>query len=104
MTDTYTCKQCGETFRDEGVTVCEECYRAMMAPRSNRHEHLAWAKQRALQYLDAGDLADAFASMASDLSKYPELRGIGNKIFPLGMLAVMNHDARELRRWIEGFR
>jgi len=68
-----------------------------------RDEHLAWSKQRALEYLDAGDLREAFTSMGSDLSKHPELRDIGFKMFPLGMLYVTQHNARELRRWIEGF-
>jgi hypothetical protein len=68
-----------------------------------RDEHLAWAKRRALEYLDAADLLNAFTSMGSDLDKHPELRTIGQVMFPLGMLHVQNHDARELRRWIEGF-
>jgi len=68
-----------------------------------RDEHLAWAKRRALKYLDAGDLLEAFTSMGSDLHKHADLRGIGRLMFPLGMLHVTNGDARELRRWIEGF-
>ena len=35
----------------------------------NRDEHLAWAKRRALEYLAAGELMEAFTSMASDLNK-----------------------------------
>jgi len=69
-----------------------------------RDEHLAWSKQRALEYLDAGDLANAFTSMASDLSKHPELRRIESTMAPVGLLYVMNHDTRQLRAWIEGFR
>ena len=69
-----------------------------------RDEHLAWAKTRALEYLDAGDLTNAFASMGSDLSKHVELRRIGSIMFPLGMLYVQEHDVRQLRAWIEGFR
>jgi hypothetical protein len=38
-----------------------------------RAEHLAWAKQRALEYLDRGELDNAFASMVSDCRKHPEL-------------------------------
>lgn len=68
-----------------------------------RDEHLAWAKARALEYLDAGDLTNAFASMGSDLRKHDELRGIADKMMQLGLLYVMQRDARELRRWIEGF-
>lgn len=72
-------------------------------PMMTRDEHLAWCKKRALEYLDAGDLLEAFTSMGSDLSKHPELRNIGQMMFPVGMLYVQQHDARQLRRWIEGF-
>jgi hypothetical protein len=68
-----------------------------------RDEHLAWCKKRALEYLDRGDLEQAFTSMASDLSKHDELRKIGDLMGPVGMLYLMNHDARQLRHWIEGF-
>jgi hypothetical protein len=37
-----------------------------------RDEHLAWAKKRALEYLDAGDPSQAFTSMLSDLGKHPD--------------------------------
>lgn len=33
--------------------------------------HVAWCKQRALEYVDAGDLPNAFASLVSDLNKHP---------------------------------
>jgi hypothetical protein len=68
-----------------------------------RDEHLAWAKKRALEYLDEGNLKDAYTSMASDLSKHPDFQKIERLMSPLGLLHVINHDGRELRRWIEGF-
>lgn len=37
-----------------------------------RDEHLAWAKTRALEYLDEGDRTSAVASLISDLGKHPE--------------------------------
>lgn len=37
-----------------------------------RAEHLKWCKTRALAYVDAGQVQDAFASMASDLQKHPD--------------------------------
>src|SRR5712671_5011437 len=40
-----------------------------------RQEHLDWAKQRALEYVDRGELAQAFASIVSDLSKHDETSG-----------------------------
>ena len=70
----------------------------------SRDEHLAWAKERALQYLDEGNLADAFSSMVSDLDKHADFRKIMAAIGPVGMLYLMNGDARNLRYWIEGFR
>jgi hypothetical protein len=68
-----------------------------------RDEHLAWAKQRALEYLDAGDLSSAVASMGSDLKKHREL-GANEHLLYLGMMRVMEGDARGVRDWIEGFR
>jgi hypothetical protein len=37
-----------------------------------RAEHLQWCKDRALEYVDAGDLNGAIASMTSDLRKHKE--------------------------------
>jgi hypothetical protein len=37
-----------------------------------RDDHLAWCKQRAVEYLDSGDLANALGSFKSDLGKHPE--------------------------------
>jgi hypothetical protein len=69
-----------------------------------RDEHLAWCKARALEYLDAGDLGNAVASMASDLTKHPETGRGHDTLLMLGMMYVMQADAAGVRRWIEGFR
>lgn len=37
-----------------------------------REQHLAWCKERALAYVDRGDLVNALASFTSDMSKHPE--------------------------------
>lgn len=69
-----------------------------------RTEHLNWAKQRALEYLDAGDLNNAFGSMASDLSKHDDFQGpTYDMLTELGMLELMNRNGPGIRRWIEGF-
>lgn len=68
----------------------------------DRAEHLAWCKQRALEYLDAGDLSNAVASMGSDLNKHPQT-ACNPILMKLGMLFLINNDAGEIRRWIEGF-
>lgn len=71
---------------------------------TTRAEHLAWCKERALQYCDAGNPQEAFASMASDLGKHPETQGhIG---LQLGMMQMMTGGlltVREMRSFIEGF-
>lgn len=67
-----------------------------------RVEHLAWCKARALEYLDEGDLANAVASMGSDLSKHPETK-CPDVLMTLGMMLIVQNDATGVRRWIEGF-
>ncbi len=69
-----------------------------------RAEHLAWCKQRALEYVDAGDLNNAFASMSSDLSKHPETEKHAG--ITLGMMLLMSgrlNTAEEMRKFINGF-
>ncbi len=68
-----------------------------------REEHLAWAKQRALEYLDRHDVVNAVASMISDLGKHDELKSLGLAMGPAGMMHALRADEREVRRWIEGF-
>lgn len=44
-----------------------------MSRPDGRAEHLAWCKERALAYLDAGEPVHlAFQSLGSDLRKYPD--------------------------------
>lgn len=69
-----------------------------------RADHLAWCKQRALEYCDKGDVGQAFASMASDMDKHPETAG--HKAIEIGILMLMSgalSSAPEMRRFIEGF-
>ena len=73
--------------------------------RISREEHLAWCKRRALEYIDDGDLANAVASMASDLTKHPDTAAADNPfLMMVGLQAVMAGDVIGVRRWIEGFR
>jgi uncharacterized membrane-anchored protein len=67
-----------------------------------RDEHLEWCKQRAREYLDAGDLLNAVTSMGSDLDKHPELR-CNPFLLMTGALDAQNGDSRKVRDWIEGF-
>ncbi|MET9260470.1 hypothetical protein [Amycolatopsis sp. NPDC004079] len=50
-----------------------------------RAEHLAWSKQRALEYVDLGQLETALTSFFSDMSKSPltaknEAIGLGTRL------------------------
>lgn len=70
----------------------------------SRAEHLAWCKTRALEYVERGDMPQAFASMASDLSKHPETANHG--AIELGFMMLMGghlENPSEMRRFIEGF-
>ena len=69
-----------------------------------REEHLAWAKERAIEYADRGETGNAVASLTSDLNKHPETAGHSG-LELMGMLAVTGNldQPGELRRFIEGF-
>lgn len=68
----------------------------------NRAEHLAWCKQRALEYVGS-DLASAVASMGSDLLKHPDTKAsAGPELMMIGMMEIQRGPAA-VTRWIEGF-
>lgn len=76
-----------------------------MSTATTRQEHLDWCKKRALEYLDAGDCQQAFASFLSDVTKHPETRGISQIIVMLGMpLSMMGHlnTPQKMREYITG--
>lgn len=68
-----------------------------------REEHLAWAKQRALAYVEIGDLANAFTSLASDLEKHSQTANhLGVQMgFSLMMICQLS-TAAEMKKFIEG--
>jgi hypothetical protein len=69
-----------------------------------RQEHMEWCKKRALEYVEAGDLDQAFASMASDLGKHPDTES--HMGIQLGMMELISghlNSADKMRRFIEGF-
>lgn len=69
-----------------------------------RSEHLAWCKQRALEYVDIGDLDQAMASMLSDLGKHKETANhVGKDLFVLERMSGRLTTPREVRKFIEGF-
>lgn len=75
-----------------------------MSDDRSRAEHLAWAKTRALEYLENGDVADAIASLASDLSKHPATRALAEGATNVmnGILQEPERKAAIARAWIEG--
>lgn len=69
-----------------------------------RDEHLAWAKKRAHEYVDIGELDNAIASMGSDLQKHPDWSS--DVVGPLCVIAVFfekKNGPDAVRRWIDGF-
>lgn len=69
-----------------------------------RAEHVNWAKGRAHEYVQTGDLGSAVSSMISDLGKHPDTENVANgPIGMLGMMEVMNHNRDGVVRWIDGF-
>ncbi len=68
-----------------------------------RLEHLEWCKQRAREYLDAGDAANAVASMMSDMRRHPENEAaIQGPLAVIGLMAARD-GVEAARRFIEGF-
>lgn len=70
----------------------------------NREEHMQWCKKRALEYVDAGDLTNAYGSMASDMGKHEETKNhveimLGMQLMVTGNLNTSN----KMREFIEGF-
>ena len=70
---------------------------------TTRAEHLAWCKQRAIEYCDHGDDAEAFASMSSDLGKHEETANHSG--IQLGMMRLMagHLSGNKMREFINGF-
>lgn len=70
--------------------------------RTTRAGHLAWCKDRANEYVDAGDGAEAIASMISDLGKHDETSSSQTLAFQLSMVIDRN-DLAAVRNWVDGF-
>ncbi len=71
---------------------------------TERADHLAWCKRRALEYLDSGDVANAVTSMLSDLGKHPETAlSAESPLNMFGMMMIMQNNHAGAKRFIEGF-
>jgi hypothetical protein len=69
-------------------------------------EHMAWCKQRSLEYVNSGELENALASFVSDLGKHESTAGDELLVMLCateGVAAVTAGDGARLRRFIEGF-
>ncbi len=69
-----------------------------------REEHVAWCKKRALAELDRGSLANAWASMVSDMNKHDHTRNhnalmLGNTLLHTGHL----NTSEKMRHFINDF-
>ena len=77
--------------------------------QTGQESHSAWAKKRALAYLERGDLQNAIASIISDLSKPGVGRPNPHERSPLpgmlgaNLLADPELDEKKVREFIEGF-
>jgi endonuclease III len=71
----------------------------------NRQEHLQWCKDRAMEYVKAGDFSSAVASMLSDLGKHKETEASSRGLLAqLGMLELMSNPTKErIEKYIKGF-
>jgi hypothetical protein len=72
----------------------------------SRAEHLAWCKERALEYARAGELKNAVTSMMSDIQKHDGTRLEDQALAALGMVAIFDvelGDRAAIIKWIEGF-
>jgi hypothetical protein len=69
-----------------------------------RAEHLKWCKDRALEYVDRGDIANAFTSFTSDMNKHPQTAN--NVALEMGAMLMFSGNLsteRQMREWINGF-
>ena len=70
-----------------------------------RSEHLQWCKDRAVAYLNEGQIAEGIASFTSDMRKHEETKATLNNglSMPLIMQATMSNSGTECIKCIEGF-
>lgn len=72
-----------------------------------RAEHVQWCKDRAMEYVNQGDLLEGVTSMMSDLGKHPETKESSTgALAMLGLLAMQqaqSGDRAGVVRYITGF-
>jgi hypothetical protein len=76
----------------------------MPEEKTERQKHLEWCKERALQYVEAGELTQAYSSMASDMRKHKETENHMGLELGLGLLMGGHLDtAAQMKKFIEDF-
>jgi hypothetical protein len=71
---------------------------------TTKAEHIAYCKERALEYVDAGDLINAYSSMVSDLNNHPETEGHPAIVVGMGLMVGGHLSTPEsMREFINGF-
>lgn len=71
---------------------------------SARSDHLQWCKDRALEFVDAGQLPNAFSSFMSDLNKFDEPMYEAELLRTLTIVGFAQcGTADKMRAWINGF-
>lgn len=68
-----------------------------------RSEHLQWCKDRAMEYVNAGDLKNAFASFQSDMTNHPETQN--HVALELGTILLVSGNLssnQQMTEWILG--
>jgi len=92
---------------DSAEKAAKAVVRAALSIRT-RAEHVAWCKQRALEYVDQGELGQALASMTSDMRKHDDPDDPIDPtlivfIYMEGTRLAAADDRAGFRRFIEGF-
>ena len=70
----------------------------------NRSDHLEFCKERAIEYVDNGDLTNAFSSFMSDMGKHPETSN--HLALEMGMTLLLSGNLdtpKQMEDWIKGF-
>lgn len=70
----------------------------------SRSDHLAWAKARAIEYIDLGQPHLAIAFMLSDLGKHDAWDGeVLETLGVLGTFEALRRGVSGVCAWVEGF-
>jgi hypothetical protein len=66
--------------------------------------YLQNAKDKAIRYLDSGQMLEAIFSILKDLEEHPSFKVAVEKMTPYAVFAIRNQDYAAVKRFILGFR